>query len=272
MRTRVFVAVALLPILIAVLFFAPIWATGAAAGLVAVLACWEFMRCTEVDLKKRLLIYPAITAFAIPFLTGLAGGGGYTVICLFALFAAMFGELMWSFSRPQPIDFESVALALLAGGVMPVLLSAVVRLGLDGRGPIYMFLPFVADFSSDSGAYFTGLLLGRHKLAPRISPKKTIEGSIGGFVSAIAFMLLYGAILRSVGYEVDFTVMTLYGFFGSLAGQLGDLGFSAVKRLCGVKDYGTLIPGHGGMLDRFDSMFWAAPVMEFLVLCVPAIH
>ncbi len=84
-------------------------------------------------------------------------------------------------------------------------------------------------------------------------------------------MLVYGLILKAAKFDVDLAVMAVYGFLGALACQLGDLSFSAVKRLRGVKDYGALIPGHGGMLDRFDSMFWTAALIEFLVSWVPAI-
>ena len=93
----------------------------------------------------------------------------------------------------------------------------------------------------------------------------------GGFLAAVVLQLLYGLILRWAKFEVNFAVMAVYGFLGALACQLGDLSFSAVKRLCGVKDYGSLIPGHGGMLDRFDSMFWTAALIELLVSWVPAI-
>ena len=94
---------------------------------------------------------------------------------------------------------------------------------------------------------------------------------VGCFLFGIGFTLVYGLILRAAGYTVNMAVMGVYGFFGALAAQLGDLSFSAVKRLCGVKDFGKLLPGHGGMLDRFDSMVWAAALLELLASWVPAI-
>ena len=123
---------------------------------------------------------------------------------------------------------------------------------------------------SDTGGYFVGLALGRHKLTPHLSPNKTLEGSVGCFLFGIGFTLVYGLILRAAGYTVNLAVMGAYGFFGALAAQLGDLSFSAVKRLCGVKDFGKLLPGHGGMLDRFDSMVWTAALLELLASWVPA--
>jgi phosphatidate cytidylyltransferase len=88
-----------------------------------------------------------------------------------------------------------------------------------------------------------------------------VEGSIGGFVAAIALTLLYGLVLKSANFSVRFPYLLVTVYWASLACQMGDLSFSAVKRLCGVKDYGRLIPGHGGMLDRFDSMLFTAPLI-----------
>jgi len=192
-------------------------------------------------------------------------------IALFLLFAVMFCELMLSFRGETTMDFETAATVLLAGGILPILLSAIVRLGAREHGSVYALLPFVTAFSCDSGAYFAGTFLGKHKLTPRLSPHKTIEGSIGGFLAAIVLLLVYGLILKAAGFAIQFPVLAVYGFLGALACQLGDLSFSAVKRLCGVKDYGNLIPGHGGMLDRFDSMFWTAALIDLLVRWVPAI-
>jgi len=271
MKTRVLVAVVAIPVLVLIIFFAPVWALGLVTGAIAACSAWEFLRCTEMDIKKRMLVYGAVSAFLIPFGSSLLPAEKVYEVVLFLLFAVMFCELMLSFRKETTMDFETVAVMLMAGGVMPILLASIVRLGAREHGSVYALLPFVVAFSSDSGAYFAGTFLGRHKLTPRLSPHKTVEGSVGGFVAAVALTLLYGLILKAAKFEIHFGVLTVYAFLGSLACQLGDLSFSAVKRLCGVKDYGNLIPGHGGMLDRFDSMFWTAALVELLVSWVPAI-
>ena len=271
MKTRILVAVIAIPILLLIIFFTPVWVLGIVVGGIAACAAWELLYCAEKELKPRMAVYAAISAFCIPFCCAVFPPERVYEIILFLLFAVMFCELMISFRQEVTLHLETVTVVLLAGGIMPILLAAIVRLGAREYGSVYALLPFVAAFSSDSGAYFAGTFLGKHKLTPRLSPHKTIEGSIGGFLAAIVLMLVYGLVLKAEKFEVNFLVMGIYGFLGSLACQLGDLSFSAVKRLCGVKDYGNLIPGHGGMLDRFDSMFWTAALIEILVKWVPAI-
>lgn len=271
MKTRVIVAAIGIPVIVLVIFLAPVWGMGIVVGLIAACSSWELLHCAEPDIPKRMLAYASAAAFLIPFGSSLLDPGKVSATVLFFLFAVLFAELMLSFRHEQTMDFNTVALALLSGGIMPILLGSIVRLGLRDHGSVYMLLPFVAAFSSDSGAYFAGTYLGKHKLTPRLSPHKTVEGSIGGFAAAVIMMLAYGFVLKALHFTVNIPVMCVYGFLGSLACQLGDLSFSAIKRICGVKDYGKLIPGHGGMLDRFDSMFWTAAFLEILVNFAPAI-
>ena len=137
---------------------------------------------------------------------------------------------------------------------------------------IKLITAFVLAFLSDTGAYFCGMLFGRHKLAPVISPKKTVEGVIGGTVTCILGMLLYGLILwLGFGLQVNFVYALIYGLLGALGSVFGDLCFSAIKRQTGIKDYGNLIPGHGGILDRFDSMMVVGPLAEALLILIPLV-
>lgn len=137
-------------------------------------------------------------------------------------------------------------------------------LGQMEHGVLLVLYLFVAIWSSDSGAYFVGRFLGRHKLCPEVSPKKTIEGAIGGIATTclILFLLnLYCNLLPDYG-------IALIGIVISIVGQLGDLIESLIKRFCNVKDSGNLIPGHGGILDRFDSIMLAAPFMYYCLRIV----
>lgn len=114
--------------------------------------------------------------------------------------------------------------------------------------------------TTDIFAYITGKVMGRHKLCPVISPKKTVEGSIGGIFGTVAVLLLLGLILdKAAVAQVNYPMLVFYAAASSIVGQFGDLSMSAVKRCLGVKDYGSLFPGHGGILDRFDSLLFVAP-------------
>ena len=113
---------------------------------------------------------------------------------------------------------------------------------------------------TDTFAYFSGYLFGKHKLIPKISPKKTIEGSIGGVIGSIVCCIIFGYI-----FKLDIIQMIIIGGLGSVIAQIGDLFASAIKRYVGIKDYGKLIPGHGGILDRFDSVILVAPFVYYAI-------
>ncbi len=137
----------------------------------------------------------------------------------------------------------------------------------------YIIFPFVAAFLSDIFALFAGMAFGKHKLAPRLSPKKTVEGAIGGLLGASVGMVIYGLLAKPLfGIAgVSLPLMALCGAVGSVISQLGDLSFSCIKREFGIKDYGSILPGHGGILDRFDSVIFCAPLMEVLLYFLPVV-
>jgi len=138
-------------------------------------------------------------------------------------------------------------------------------------GHMLVLLPVVATVLTDSGAYFSGVTLGKTKPFPTISPNKTTEGYIGGTIAGIIGMLLYGLLLSyTTPLTVIFPALILYGILGAIMTELGDLVFSLIKRKCEIKDYGKLIPGHGGALDRFDSMIFCGPTLYLLVIFIPA--
>ena len=130
-----------------------------------------------------------------------------------------------------------------------------------------VLVPLVAAFCSDSAALFTGMACGKHKLSPLVSPHKTVEGAVGGLVGGVLGMVIFRIIFYLCTLQpLHIGGCILMGLVGALMGQLGDLSFSAIKRQYGLKDYGRLLPGHGGVLDRFDSVLFAAPVL-WLMTC-----
>lgn len=126
------------------------------------------------------------------------------------------------------------------------------------NNPHVVWLVFIVAWTTDTFAYFSGYFFGKHKLIPSISPKKTVEGSIGGTLGSIISCMIFG---HFIGLE--YIQMFFLGAFGSACAQLGDLFASGIKRDIGIKDYGDLIPGHGGILDRFDSILFVAPFVYY---------
>ena len=156
--------------------------------------------------------------------------------------------------------------------LIPYFLSSFVRLNAMELGRYLIVIPMVAAYCSDAFALFAGMAFGKHKLAPELSPKKTVEGAVGGFTAAVVGCLLYGVLMeRGFHLQVDYLRFALYGALGSMVSQLGDLSFSYIKRQYGLKDFGNIFPGHGGVLDRFDSVIFSAPLIEILVRVLPAL-
>ncbi len=149
-----------------------------------------------------------------------------------------------------------------------VMLSYIFRLRTMEDGLILTGLIFISAWGCDTCAYCVGMLIGRHKLAPKLSPKKSIEGSIGGILGAVLLGIIYALILKEniTKLENPVLVFAIICGLGSVISQIGDLMASAIKRNYNIKDYGNLIPGHGGILDRFDSIIVTAPVIYFLAL------
>lgn len=131
---------------------------------------------------------------------------------------------------------------------------------IDG-GHIYVWLIFIIAFVTDTFAYFVGKNFGKHKLIPEISPKKTIEGSLGGILGCVVCSMIFALV-----FKLPYGVVFALSIFGSIFGQIGDLLASSVKRYVGIKDFGKIIPGHGGVLDRFDSVLLVAPYVYLVLL------
>jgi phosphatidate cytidylyltransferase len=178
------------------------------------------------------------------------------------LTSAVVLSLIWLLFR-QKKEGAFIGWAWTIAGILYVgwLLSHLVALrGLDD-GRNWVFLALATNSASDTAAFFAGRALGRHKLAPRISPGKTWEGTIAGFLGAIIASLLFTMLL-----PISYWQAVLLGFLVSLFGQLGDLAESLLKRNMGVKDSGRLLPGHGGALDRIDSVVFAGVVVYYYVI------
>ena len=267
MKTRIIAAAVLIPLLLVLLLALPVAVTVVVLGLVCALAAYELLVATGLVKEFRLVIYCAVTAFLIPVWTYFSMSHIAAVLGILVFTAALFAELLIARGN---LPFEKIAYCFVAGMILPLLLCALLRIMMGEEGRTYVLLPFILAFTSDSGAYFTGRYLGKHKLAPVISPNKTVEGVFGGVAGAVVGMLLYCVILDlAFGFDANYLFAISYGILGSLGAVFGDLVFSVIKRQTGIKDYGKLIPGHGGILDRLDSMMVVAPLAEALLLLIP---
>lgn len=272
MGTRIIVSVVLAPLFFVVLFFLPpVYLAVLLSGICA-LASYELLRATKVASQKVLYIYTAISAALIPLGCWNWGYGGWFVRAVaFLLIVTLFVESIKNYGKQDEIKFTQISICLFGGLLIPLSLSALVVLKGMEHGQYLVLLPVVSAFLTDAGAYFAGVFFGKHRGITQVSPNKSLEGYIGGILSGGIFMLLYGLVLiQFAKLRVSLPTMAVYGLLGSAITELGDLSYSLVKRQHGVKDYGHLLPGHGGMLDRFDSMSFAAPLLLILVEVLPA--
>lgn len=160
------------------------------------------------------------------------------------------------------VEIQRGSATLMGLIYVPVMFGHLFLFETVNKGAYYMWLIFVIAFTTDTAAYFIGKSIGNRKIAPLISPKKTIAGSVGGVVVAALCTILYGTILSSYfSFVLPWYLYLIIGVFGSIAGQCGDLMASMIKRKAKIKDFGTILPGHGGILDRFDSILFIIPLI-----------
>ena len=267
MKTRILASVVLLPLLLLIVLAAPKFFTAILFGLMAAIAAYELLSGTGLMKQARLQIYSMVCAFFCALWCGLGISYAWLVLAVILFWVALMAEVMLCGMK---LPFEKIALCIVAGVLLPMLLGSLVRIHSWELGRFYILVPFVMAFMSDTGAYFVGMKFGKHKLAPVISPKKSVEGVFGGAAGAIVGMLIYCAVLQIFfKLQVNYLAAVLYGAAGAGGAVFGDLCFSVVKRQTGIKDYGNLIPGHGGILDRFDSMMIVGPLAELLLLLLP---
>ena len=276
MKQRILVAVIGIPLLLLVLCWAPHWATAALLAALGVIGAHELLAAVSgAEKTKSLWVLAGFMAVCTVFSTyaGMEAYKGTVLVAvpwlLCAAVALLFLLAVRWFGRENAIAFQDVCAVLLGGVAIPLAMSCLLRLRLMEFGGGLVLMPLVAAFMSDSAALFTGMACGKHKLAPKASPKKTVEGAVGGLVGGIVGMVLFRIVFFFVTVQaLSIGWCMVIGLVGAFMGQLGDLSFSVIKRQCGIKDCGRLLPGHGGVLDRFDSVIFAAPVVWMIACAV----
>lgn len=270
MFKRVMFAVVGIPIVLVIFFcLPPIWLP-IMFSVLSMLALHEVLWSTGFVKHARISAYSILVAGLIPFWVYFGANERLFLCGVFCYVLLVFCEALAS---KYSVTLEKMGGAFFFALMIPYFLSAFIRIKLQNGalGEFYILLPMVAAFCSDTFALFAGLAFGKHKLAPTLSPKKTVEGSAGGLLGAIVCCCIYGAVMQ-VGFhlEVNYAALVLYGGLGSIVSQIGDLSFSYIKRQYGLKDFGNIFPGHGGVLDRFDSVIFCAPLIEVMIWLLPA--
>ncbi len=225
-------------------------------------------------LNKKLTILLPCTVFSVLFFLFYS----YKAACMVMVFGFIVALYLAMVFNHENLEFPDLSFALTITlmcvlGLWSVAYMFDVKQGAVGL--FYTVISLAIPWFADGGAYFGGSALGKHKLCPKISPQKTVEGAVTGVITGMFVPLITGVIFTFIAFKDNYDVNSIHfaviGLCVSLISILGDLSFSLIKRSCGIKDYGSIIPGHGGMLDRFDSVIFSAPLIMILDMILPIV-
>ncbi len=272
MLQRIITAIVAIILLIPVLWFSDTVIFPAAMALLIVIAMFEMFRCLGLhrSLVLTLPFYPAgaVMPFCIRYLRGNVALD-YRDVALLVMALLLIYILAVVVMSRNTVNFTHAATVFASALYITFSFCGIVYLRDFDNQYIYL-LVFIGSWITDTFAYFTGRLFGRHKLIPDISPKKTVEGSIGGIVFCVAAFVGYAYI---IGIEyIGVIWLVLSGIVVSIVSQIGDLSMSAIKRQHDIKDFGRVFPGHGGVLDRFDSVLAVSSVMTMIFAILNIFH
>ncbi len=258
MKTRIISACMMLPLL-ALVYLGGYWLMGACV-IVSAIAVREFYRGYEA-VGTKPAYGPAYGGLFLLYLFEICLPGDTRLMLFWAVLMVM-ASMIYGFkvNERKLEDMSATLLGIFYCVLFPFHITLIDR----SEYSILIWLVFLAAFGTDIMAYFVGMAIGKHKLCPNLSPKKSKEGAVGGVLGSIIFCGIFTYfVIPDMMAESMFIAIA-----GSIVAQLGDLSASAFKRQMGIKDYGNLIPGHGGILDRFDSVFFTAPMVYYCILFV----
>lgn len=228
---------------------------------VSIIGMMELYRI--VNIHKNLLGLIGYGAAIIYYIILFNKWEQYNQLLFICLLMAIMIVFVFTFPKYQT---EQVLMAYFGFFYVAVMMSYIYQIRNMEQGIFLVWMVFISAWVCDTCAYLTGVMWGKHKLAPKLSPKKSIEGSLGGIIGSVLIGALYGYFLKETNITWINPIVGCSFICGiaSVISQIGDLAASAIKRKHNVKDYGHLIPGHGGILDRFDSVIFVAPAIYFL--------
>ena len=276
MKTRTITSVFILLVTVPIILLSKYIIYPIALSALAVMATYEILRALGVEKNWYLSIPAYILAGVFPFASYFVTDQS-TFTYLLTIAALIYIYMIYImgvsvFSKGQT-SFKTISEVLLSVTYVVVSFTSLSMIRyIDKEIGLYkLILVFIVSWVCDAMAYVVGSLFGKHKLIPEISPKKTVEGAIGGIVSAVAAFMLYGLILDLAipSIEVNYIVLAVFGLVLAVVSQLGDLIASLIKREHNIKDYGNLLPGHGGIMDRFDSIMAVSTILLILTIVFP---
>lgn len=258
---------------------------GAALAISLFLAGNELVLSIVICVIALIGLTEIYSAFGIlknnPFLAAMGYAAGFLILYfsymadfvrIFRLFICIYIIilLIYMVIAHKKTSFADVSKSLFSTLYVSLLFSYLILIRKDINGKFLIWTPIIIAWLSDTMAYTFGRLFGKHKLIPEVSPKKTVEGAFGGVVGGVVFMLVFGVICaEGFDRQVSWMSIILLGGVGAVLSQLGDLAASWIKREQNIKDYGSILPGHGGVMDRFDSVLFVAPFVYYFIEFFP---
>jgi len=263
MKQRVITGAAIALLMIAIFLLSGTIVYPIIMTLLSIIGTWEMLGCIGQRHNKLLSVPAMIAALASPIVSCFFGYGSVLVIVMLYIVVLLSESVFFD----EKVKVKELSEVFMTSLYVILCFAALLRLRYIQQGAEYIYLlVFIAAWVTDTFAYFTGFLFGKHKLIPKISPKKTVEGAIGGVVFCIIEFIIYGVIVyKAAGVQMNLVVLAVVGLCMSVVSMIGDLVASSIKRTYGIKDYSNLFPGHGGVLDRFDSIMILAPLLLFVV-------
>ncbi len=278
MKKRLITSAVIVAVFLPLLLFSDIILYPIVLSLLSFIAVYEILKAIGTEKKPWLAIPSYLLGLLLPFCSyfikdGYISSDKYLLILAAAIFIYLIFIMgVGVFSKGDPA-FSSIAevFAMVTYALVSFCSMSVLRYFDLEAGRYLVFLVFIIPWTSDSCAYLTGTFFGKHKLIPEISPKKTVEGAVGGVVCATLACLLYGHVIDLIepNVTVNYAFLPIFGFLLAIVSQIGDLAASLLKREHGIKDYGIMFPGHGGVMDRFDSIISVSAILLILSVSLP---
>lgn len=261
MKIRIIASLVIVAFLVTALMMGQT-ATAVLAGIVCALAMYEYLSAIFVHNKKKIDLILTILLGMIIFIAVAYRPMIYAVIITFSIMSIF----IYNISKKQ-YEINELMYQIFSLIYIPLPLGLLVNLYSLHNGYILIWLIFLISSATDTMAYFIGISMGKRRLCPAISPKKSVEGAIAGLISGIIICVVSG-ILFTIYFDLTAPIWqySLVGAAGSICSQFGDLSASLIKRKFNKKDFGNLIPGHGGILDRIDSILFVIPIIYFYAL------